>query len=64
MKTIQAEVPDQLYQQARALVDAGWFMDEGDLLREALRRFLEVHRPVVMEKFIREDVTWGLRGVD
>lgn len=64
MKTIQAEVPDQLYQQARALVDAGWFMDEGDLLREALRRFLEVHRPVLMEKFIREDVTWGLRGVD
>lgn len=60
MKTIQAEVPEQLYQQVRALIDAGWFRDEDDLFREALRRFLDAHRPVLMEKFIRDDVAWGL----
>lgn len=60
MKTIQAEVPDQLYQQARALIDAGWFRDEDDLFREALRRFLDTHRPALMEKFLRDDVAWGL----
>jgi len=60
MKTIQAEVPDQLYEQARVLIEAGWFRDEGDLFREALRRFLDAHRPSLMEKFIRDDVAWGL----
>jgi Arc/MetJ-type ribon-helix-helix transcriptional regulator len=64
MKVIQAEVPEQLYQQARVLIEHGWFRDESDLLREALRKFLDTHRPELMERFIREDVNWGLRGKD
>jgi predicted nucleic acid-binding protein len=31
-------------------------------LFEALRRFLDVHRPELLERFIREDVEWGLHG--
>jgi Arc/MetJ-type ribon-helix-helix transcriptional regulator len=62
MKTIQAEVPDQLYAQAARLVEAGWFRDESDVVLEALRRFLESHQPELLEQFIREDVEWGLRG--
>ena len=62
MKVIQAELPEKLYRQARALIEHGWFRDEGDLFREALRKFLETHRPELMEKFIRDDVEWGLRG--
>ncbi len=37
-------------------------VDEGELLSEALRRFLDIHRPELMEKCIRDDVEWGLRG--
>ncbi len=64
MKTLQAELPDKLYEQIKVLVEAGWFGDEKSVITEALRRFLETHRPELMEKFIREDVEWGLRGTD
>ncbi|MBW2199097.1 MAG: CopG family transcriptional regulator [Deltaproteobacteria bacterium] len=64
MKTIQTEVPEQLYKKAQVLVKEGWFRDEKDIFSEAIRRFLDTHRPDLMEKFIREDVEWGLRGKD
>lgn len=60
MKTVQTEVPEQLYAQLRSLVALGWFQDEGDVIRETLRRFLEVHRPDIMDEFVRKDVDWGL----
>jgi len=60
--TIQMTLPPRLYQQIRTLVADGWFRDEDDLLFEALRRFLDVHRPELLERFIREDVEWGLYG--
>lgn len=62
MKTVKAEIPDQLYGQMEALVKEGWFRNQEDIINEALRRFLESHRPELLEKFIREDVEWGLRG--
>jgi Arc/MetJ-type ribon-helix-helix transcriptional regulator len=64
MKTIQTEVPEQLYKMAQILVKEGWFRDEKDIFSEAIRRFLDTHRPDLMEKFIRNDVEWGLRGQD
>jgi len=64
MKTLQAELPDKLYEQLKLLVKAGWFNDEKSVITEALRRFFETHKPELMEKFIREDIEWGLRGKD
>lgn len=64
MKTLQAELPDKLYEQLHGLVEAGWFSDEKSVITEALRRFLETHKPELMEMFIREDTEWGLRGTD
>jgi Arc/MetJ-type ribon-helix-helix transcriptional regulator len=64
MKTIQTEVPEQLYKKAQVLVKEGWFRDEKEIFSEAIRRFLDTHRPDLMEKFIREDVEWGLHGQD
>jgi hypothetical protein len=62
MKRIQAEVPEQLYKKALMLVQEGWFRDEEDIFAEALRRFLDAHEPELMQKFILDDVEWGLRG--
>ena len=62
MKTMQTEVPEQLYERAVALVKEGWFRDENEIFSEALRRFLETHQPELMERFIREDVEWGFHG--
>jgi len=64
MKTIQTEVPEQLYKKAQMLVEEGWFRDEQDIFSEAIRRFLDAHRSDLMEKFVREDVEWGLHGQD
>jgi Arc/MetJ-type ribon-helix-helix transcriptional regulator len=60
VKTIRTEVPEQLYKKAQMLVKEGWFRDEKDIFSEAIRRFLDTHHPDLMEKFIREDVEWGL----
>jgi len=63
MKTaIQAELPERLVADARAFVEEGWVGDFDELLAEALRRYLESHSSRLAESFIREDVTWGLRG--
>ncbi len=62
MKSICTELPDQLYQEIKILVSKGWFKNEDDIILEALRRFLDTHKIELMEKFIREDVEWGLRG--
>jgi len=64
MKTLQAELPDKLYEQLKILVKTGWFNDEKSVITEALRRFLETHKPELLEKYIGEDVEWGLRGKD
>ncbi len=64
MKSIQTEVPEQLYKKAESLVKEGWFRDEKDIFAEAIRRFLDTHQSELMEKFVRNDVEWGLHGND
>ena len=63
LKTVQAELLEKLYEQLKALIEDGWFTDEKDIITEALRRFLETHRPELMAKFVKEDVEWGLYGL-
>ncbi len=62
MSTIEAKISEQLDRQIDALVEQGWFRSRDQLFQEAIRRFLESHRPELMERFIRDDVEWGLRG--
>ncbi len=64
MKTIQTQLPEQIYKKALDLVNQGWFRDEQDIFSEAIHRYLDSHRPDLMEKFIRDDVKWGLHGND
>lgn len=61
-ETVQAELPFRLLAQMESLVSDGWFQDINDLIVDALRRFLEVHRPELMEQYIWQDVEWGLHG--
>jgi hypothetical protein len=35
-----------------------------DLIAESMRRYLESHRESMTERFICEDVDWGLHGQD
>jgi Arc/MetJ-type ribon-helix-helix transcriptional regulator len=60
--TVQTKWPARLLSEMQSLVSAGWFEDLNDLIVDALRRFLETHRPELMERYVREDVEWGLHG--
>lgn len=62
MKTVEAKISERLDRQIDALVEQGWFDSRDKVVQEAIRRFLEAHRPELMERFIREDVEWGLCG--
>jgi len=64
MKTIQMEVPEKIYEKATVHVKDGWFCDEKDIFAEAIRRFLDSHQPELMDKYILNDVEWGLHGQD
>lgn len=61
---IQAEIPDQLWQQAQMLVRQGWASNIEEVVNESLRRYLESHQDVLTESFIQDDVEWGLHGND
>jgi Arc/MetJ-type ribon-helix-helix transcriptional regulator len=62
--TVSARLPRQLLAEIEAMVEAGWYRDLDELVLDALRRHAESHREALVEAFVREDVDWGLRGVD
>jgi hypothetical protein len=61
---VHAELPSELLSQARRFVEEGWAGNFNELLADALRRYLESHSATLNEKFIRDDVRWGLSGRD
>lgn len=61
---LEAELPAQLVAEMQVLVDDGWFRNRDEILAEALRRYLESHRPQLAERFARADAEWGLHGRD
>ena len=64
LATIAIEIPDRLQERIRDLVERGWFTSEQQLVQEAVRRFMEAHAAELMERFVREDTEWGLRGTE
>jgi len=64
MTTLTIQCPDQLADQLDRFVKAGWAGDIGDTVVEALRRFLDSHRPDAARTQVLEDVNWGLHGTD
>lgn len=39
MKAVCTELPDQLYEEVKSLMDKNWFRNEEAIILEALRRF-------------------------
>lgn len=62
MKTIETKISDRLDRAMDALVDGGWFATREQILQEAIRRFLDAHKPELLAQSVREDVEWGLHG--
>ncbi|MHB1033137.1 MAG: hypothetical protein ACYC35_24960 [Pirellulales bacterium] len=64
MKVLTVECPDRLADRLARFVRDGWAADEQQVFVEALRRFLDSHRPEIVESQILADVEWGLHGSD
>ena len=62
--SVEARLPERLLDEAKALVKEGWFQDLDSVLQEALRRYLDAHRSELLDRFVREDIAWGLGGKD
>jgi len=64
MKTLRVECPDGLAERLEQIVREDWVADEQQAVTEALRRFLDSHRPELIESQVLADVEWGLHGND
>jgi hypothetical protein len=64
MKMLSVECPDSLADRLAILVREGWVADEQQAVIEALRRFLDSHRPELIESQVLADAEWGLHGSD
>lgn len=61
MKTINVDIPDKLEIEVEKYIKTGWFTNEAELMREALREFIFHRRPILVEKFMEEDIEWALK---
>lgn len=61
MKPVQVDLPDKLAAEITALVQAGWFRSEDEVVRLALLEFVRRRRFELAEHFQREDIGWALR---
>jgi hypothetical protein len=60
--TTTIHLPPRLAEQTQNYVKEGWFPDLNSLMVEALRRYMETHPAELNERFVLEDVEWGLHG--
>lgn len=64
MKTIKVNCPDELAAELERLVAEGWEDSAEAAVVEALRRYVRVRQPEVLEKHLKADIAWGLHGRD
>jgi len=62
--TATIHLPPRLAEQLHAYIREGWCPNLDALVVEALRRYIETHRGELQERFLLQDVEWGLRGHD
>jgi Arc/MetJ-type ribon-helix-helix transcriptional regulator len=61
MQTLQVEVTDELAIQIDRLLEEGWFNSREEVVRLALREYLDRQRFELTERYQREDIAWALR---
>ncbi len=64
MRAITLELPDMLAEDVDRAVQAGWFVDPQDAIREALREYLSGRRLELQERQQLEDIAWALREAE
>jgi hypothetical protein len=63
MTTMTIELPDQLAEDAKGFIKAGFFRSEKEFLLAALVDFVRRNRTELMDRFAHEDIEWAKREV-
>lgn len=60
MKTLQIEIPEELARELDQVVRRGFFHSADEIVRHALREFIQIRRLELLEEYQREDIAWAL----
>jgi Arc/MetJ-type ribon-helix-helix transcriptional regulator len=60
MQAITLELPEHLAEEVDRAVQAGWFVDRQEAIREALREYLSARRLELLESQQLDDIAWSL----
>ena len=61
---LQMQIPVKFLEHLNLLIEEGWYRNTDEVVLDALRHLLDYRRTDLAEKYIREDVDWGLKGRD
>jgi Arc/MetJ-type ribon-helix-helix transcriptional regulator len=62
MDDLLAQLPEELRAEIERRVAEGEFRSATALVEEAIRYYLERHRPEDWERYVRKDVEWSRRN--
>ncbi len=60
MATMTLDIPEKWDKYLDQFIKNGWAGSKEEVLKEALKRFLESHKEEIIEDQIAKDVEWGL----
>lgn len=61
MNAISLELPDQMTADVDKAVEAGWFADRQEAIRQAIREFINSRRLELQEQQQLDDIAWAIR---
>lgn len=60
METVTAKLTPRLTRELDELIEAGWYANRSEAIRDAVRELLDKRRLQRLEAAVREDIAWGL----
>ena len=62
MKTIPAKITPRLELEMNEIIKEGWYANKSEFIRQAIREMITKIKIDKLEKAIKEDVEWGMKG--
>lgn len=62
MESVTAKFTKKIVLEMDNLINEGWYANRSEMIRDAVRRFLERRDRIRFENAVDEDIRWGLHG--
>lgn len=60
MGKLAVDLPEKISAEVTRYVADGWFASEAELVRAAVRDFLQRHPTDLLERYQRDDIAWAV----